>query len=37
MLEIHHIDYCRANNKINNLELLHTHCHDIRHANKEVL
>ncbi|MFM6191680.1 group II intron reverse transcriptase/maturase [Planktothrix sp.] len=37
LLEIHHIDYCRANNKINNLELLHTHCHDIRHANKEVL
>ncbi|CAD5942881.1 putative reverse transcriptase [Planktothrix tepida] len=37
LLEIHHIDRNRANNKTKNLELLHTHCHDIRHANKEVL
>ncbi|HAN75130.1 MAG TPA: group II intron reverse transcriptase/maturase, partial [Planktothrix sp. UBA8402] len=37
LLEIHHIDRNRANNKINNLELLHTHCHDIIHAKKEVL
>jgi RNA-directed DNA polymerase len=37
LLEIHHIDRNRANNKINNLELLHTHCHDIRHAKNEVL
>lgn len=32
VIETHHIDSNRANNKLTNLELLHGHCHDVKHA-----
>lgn len=34
LLETHHIDGNRGNNKMENLELLHGHCHDIKHGTK---
>lgn len=37
LLEIHHKDKNRANNRTENLELLQIHCHDIRHSKSEVL
>lgn len=34
LLETHHKDGNRGNNKMENLELLHGHCHDIKHGTK---
>jgi HNH endonuclease len=33
VLEVHHLDSNRANNRLTNVALLHTHCHDQTHAN----
>ena len=33
ILEVHHIDTNRGNNKHTNLKLVHRHCHDVIHAN----
>ncbi len=32
LIEVHHIDRNRSNNKTSNLTLMHRHCHDIIHA-----
>ncbi|BAY91823.1 MULTISPECIES: group II intron reverse transcriptase/maturase [unclassified Tolypothrix] len=32
IMEVHHIDQNRGNNKLSNLTLVHRHCHDIIHA-----
>lgn len=34
LLEVHHSDRNRSNNKINNLKLVHRHCHDVIHAKR---
>nr|pir hypothetical protein - Calothrix sp [Calothrix sp.] len=31
IMEVHHIDQNRGNNKLSNLTLVHRHCHDIIH------
>lgn len=36
ILEVHHIDKNRGNNKMNNLMLVHRHCHDIIHSGGTV-
>lgn len=36
LLEVHHIDRNRGNNKLDNLKLVHRHCHDIIHAGGTV-
>ncbi|MGK7898924.1 MAG: group II intron reverse transcriptase/maturase [Xenococcus sp. (in: cyanobacteria)] len=36
VLEVHHIDKNRGNNKLKNLALVHRHCHDIIHARGTV-
>ncbi|MCT7970507.1 group II intron reverse transcriptase/maturase [Laspinema olomoucense] len=32
LLEVHHLDKDRSNNKTNNLILVHRHCHDVIHS-----
>ena len=34
LLEVHHLDRNRANNRMKNLELVHRHCHDVIHAKR---
>jgi RNA-directed DNA polymerase len=36
LAEIHHIDRNHGNNKRGNLALVHGHCHDLIHANREL-
>ena len=36
ILEVHHIDKNRENNKMNNLTLVHRHCHNIIHSGGTV-
>jgi RNA-directed DNA polymerase len=37
VLEVHHIDGNHANNKWDNLQLLHGHCHDRIHATAKMV
>lgn len=34
LLEVHHLDRNRANNKTSNLILVHRHCHDVIHSSR---
>jgi RNA-directed DNA polymerase len=34
LLEVHHLDRNRSNNKSNNLTLVHRHCHDVIHSSR---